>query len=135
MDILAMLMAKVSADKQIDQLNVEDGGLFDRKIAVGTLLNYIRNSAEDWSEYGFVGETGTVTLTNNKPFLFNNSSATVALAHTQPDTNYAVIANILSSNGNAGEIEVSAKLVNGFTIGFTGSATSVSVEYLVIGGF
>ena len=34
--------------------------------------------------------------------------------------------------GNAGEIEVSDKLVNGFKLSFTGSASSVTVAWVVL---
>ena len=114
---------------------MEDGGQFDRKIAVGTILNYIRQNEDKWLDPGFTGEYGTVTLTNTDKFPFNNSAATVALVNTQPDTHYAVIASVVSENGVSGEIEVTGKLVNGFTISYNGSASSVVVDYIVIGGF
>ena len=48
--------------------------------------------------------------------------------------NYIVITEVVNANGNVGEITVSDKLINGFKLAFTGSATAVTVKYTVIGG-
>lgn len=82
-----------------------------------------------------VVETGTVTLTNSLEFPFNNSRKTVALVTAQANSDYLVDVEVDEANGNVGEIIVSSRMTNGFAIEFTGSATSVSVNYFVIGGF
>lgn len=41
----------------------------------------------------------------------------------------------IPANGNVGEIVVTDKLTNGFKLAFTGSASSVTVKYTVIGGY
>lgn len=82
-----------------------------------------------------VVETGTVTLTNSQEFPFNNSRKTVALVTAQANSDYLVDVEVDESNGNVGEVIVSSRMTNGFAIEFTGSATSVSVNYFVIGGF
>ena len=82
-----------------------------------------------------VVETGTVTLTNNQEFPFNNSKRTVALQTAQDNTDYLVVTEIAEFTGNVGDIEVTEKMTNGFAIQHTGSASSVEVDYFVIGGF
>lgn len=79
-------------------------------------------------------EAGTVTLTNNQVFPFNNSQVTVPLVTTRNNQNYIVDYEVTAAVGNVGDIIVSAKLVNGFKIEYTGSATSVTVKYQVLGG-
>ena len=79
-------------------------------------------------------ETGTVTLTNSAKYPFNNSQKTVALAAQRNTPAYVVITEVKSFVGNVGEIVVSDILANGFKIAFTGSATSVTVEYKILGG-
>ncbi len=108
--------------------DAQDSELFDRKISFGLLLNYVR-------EHEITMEHGTVTLTNTLDFPFNDSKQTVSLVAVQPSNRYAVITRIASSTGNAGEVEVSDKLVNGFKLNTTGGASSAVVEYIVIGGY
>lgn len=79
-------------------------------------------------------ETGTVTLTNSQPFPFNDSQVTVPLVTERANQNYIVDYEVTAAVGNVGDIIVSAKLVNGFKIEHTGSATSVTVKYQVLGG-
>ncbi len=82
-----------------------------------------------------VVETGTVTLTNSLEFPFNNSKRTVALQATQENTDYLVVVDVGDFTGNVGDIVVTDKMTNGFAIQHTGSASSVEVDYFVIGGF
>ena len=82
-----------------------------------------------------VVETGTVTLTNSQEFPFNNSRKTVALVTPQANSDYLVDVEVDEANGNVGEVIVSSRMTNGFAIEHTGSATSVTVNYFVIGGF
>ena len=82
-----------------------------------------------------VVETGSTTMTNSQEFPFNNSRKTVALVTAQANTDYLVDVEVDEANGNVGEVIVSSRMTNGFAIEFTGSATSVSVNYFVIGGF
>lgn len=82
-----------------------------------------------------VVETGTVTLTNGQEYPFNDSKRTVALEVAQANAYYLVDTEIVSAVGNPGEIQVTDRMTNGFAMGFTGSASSVTVKYIVIGGF
>lgn len=79
-------------------------------------------------------EAGTVTLTNDQAFPFNSSQVTVPLVTERANQNYIVDYEVTAAVGNVGDIIVSAKLVNGFKIEHTGSATSVTVKYQVLGG-
>lgn len=82
-----------------------------------------------------VVEVGTVTMTNTQEYPFNNSKKTVALQTAQANTNYVVHTEIASAVGIPGDIIVSSRMTNGFAIEFTGSATSVTVNYIVMGGY
>lgn len=80
-------------------------------------------------------ELHTVTLTNSQQFPFNNSAQSVAL-DTERDNIYYIVQIIdVSSSGNVGEVEVTDRQVNGFKLGYTGSAPSATITYIVIGGF
>ena len=59
----------------------------------------------------------------------------MSLTKTRKTTNYVVMTDVTAFNGNVGEVEVTGKLTNGFQIGYTGSAASATVRYVVIGGF
>lgn len=96
-------------------------------LPIGLLLNYARQNA-------WYIERGTITLTNSMDFPANNSQISVALAESQENTNYIVVTEI-GSVLNAGDIDITDKLTNGFKIAFTGSARSVPVKYTVLGGF
>ena len=94
----------------------------------------ITDLSEDMEKLHTV-ETGTVTLTNSLKYPFNNSQKTVALTTARDNGNYVVVASIQSATGNVGEIEITDQLANGFKIAYTGSASSVTVAYKVIGGY
>lgn len=82
------------------------------------------------------GETMLVTLTNSQEYPFNNSEKTVSLPQTRNHVDYTVEAEVAEySGGFPGEIVISAKLLNGFKVAFTGSAKSVTVKLYVKGGF
>ena len=78
---------------------------------------------------------GTVTLTNSQTYPFNDSIQTVSISETRDNMNYVIDWVVTaSSGGNVGDILISDKLLNGFKIEYTGSATSVTIKYLVVGG-
>ena len=79
-------------------------------------------------------EAGTVALTNSKQYPFNDSAVTVTLATPRLNLNYLVHAEVVSSSGSVESVEAFDKQLNGFKIGFTGSATSAQVNYFVSGG-
>jgi len=126
-----------------DQTNFNnmEHGIFDAHISLGVLLNFARQMKWDvediqkWITDHDSFEIGTVSMTNSLKFPFNNSKRSVSLAKARNTANYVVMAEVTAFSGNVGEIEVSEKLVNGFKIAYTGSASSVTVKYVVIGGY
>jgi hypothetical protein len=118
-------------------LNKMDKGIWDAHIAQRLWLNRVRQNEwrTDALEEATVQEVGTKTLTNSQRFPFNNSKASVALVNRRDNCNYVVVIEEVTGNGNVGEVEVTDRLVNGFKLNFTGSATSVTVKYAVIGGY
>lgn len=102
-------------------------GVVDAQLALQLLMNGARQNA--WEI-----ERGTVTLTNTATYPNNNSVRSVALDKIKENGDYVVLAEVVSFDGNVGEIVVSDKLTNGFKIGFSGSAKSATVNYTVIGG-
>ena len=105
--------------------NKLEQGVFDAHAALALLVNFARQNA--WEI-----EHGEVTLTNRYAYPFNNSKQTVALAHISED--YIVIPEVAEFNGNVGDVVVTDKLINGFKLEFTGSASSAKIKYTVIGG-
>lgn len=82
-------------------------------------------------------ERHKVTLTNSLAFPFNstvNSPATIALDKARDNAEYSVEAEVLSHNGQVGEIEVTEKARNGFKISYSGSGSSVTLLVKVKGG-
>jgi hypothetical protein len=86
---------------------------------------------------GVAGIVLTSTLTNTAKYPFNNSVKTIALsgANMRYTKDYTVTVEVTEySGGCVGDIIVSDKLLNGFKVAYTGSATSVSVKIYVQGG-
>lgn len=76
-------------------------------------------------------------LSNTQAYPFNNSVKTVALTGSQIrlNKNYTVIVEATNmGSGFIGDVIVSDKLLNGFKISYTGSATSVHVKCYIQGG-
>lgn len=83
---------------------------------------------------GVKGMAVDVTLTNTQTYPFNNSKATVTLPNLRISDDYYVVVEVLEANGMVGEFDVSEKLLNGFKLAYTGSATSVKVRCHITGG-
>ncbi|MBQ9347359.1 MAG: hypothetical protein IJT94_08500 [Oscillibacter sp.] len=84
---------------------------------------------------GVKGLLVDVTLTNSQAYPFNNSQQTVQLPALRNTKDYFVIPETVEcSGGFAGEYVVTDKLLNGFKIAFTGSASTVKVRCHVVGG-
>lgn len=80
------------------------------------------------------GEIGQTNLTNTDTFPFNNSIKTIALLKSRDTLDYRVTTEVISADGNVGEIKITDKQLNGFKISFTGSAKNVAVKYYIQGG-
>lgn len=89
---------------------------------------------ETWKNLITTQISGTKTLTNTEAFPFNNSAANVSIA-TQANANYLVFTEVVSAAGNVGEVIVSNKTKTGFTLEYTGSASTATIKYTVITGF
>ncbi len=119
--------------------NLEDG-VQDAHTAFAVFLQYFlqfdRWARQKVSEYAaeFLNEIKTVTLTNTKTFPFNDSAQTVDLTTARETMNYDVSWEVVSANGNIGDISVTDKQLNGFKIAFDGSATSVTLKIRIKGG-
>lgn len=113
------------------RFNNMEGGIVDAHAALALLFNFARQQA--WEI-----EHGTVTLTNTEKAPFNNSRKTVNLATVRESTDYLImfeVASYAKEAGSVGEIVISDKLINGFKMEFTGCTSSVTVNYVVIGGY
>lgn len=81
------------------------------------------------------GEQLQITLNNAQKYPFNNSKKTVPLSQNKNKKTYSVMVEVLSKTGGSiGDIEVTDKLLNGFKIAYTGSASQVVVNCIVQGG-
>lgn len=142
------LVAAVSGDvddleKVVEDLSLDLAALVtdtdvineDGDIASTLIINRLRQHIWQNEDEALICEEGTVTLTNTQKFPFNDSRVTVALAKTQKDTKYVVVTDVQTVAGNIGDVTVTDKQVNGFKIGYSGGAASVTVKYYVIGGF
>lgn len=76
------------------------------------------------------------TLTNSKKYPFNDSVKTIALGNENLRNNkdYTVIVETEAAGGFVGDIVITDKMLNGFKIAYTGSASSVKVKCYVQGG-
>lgn len=110
--------------------NIEDG-ILDAHAALEMLINFARQQA--WEV-----ERGSVVLTNTDKYPFNNSKKSVALSTRRESTDYLImyeVAEYTEEDGCVGDIEITDKLVNGFKMAFTGSTSTATVNYVVIGGY
>lgn len=84
---------------------------------------------------GLEGEVIQVTLQNTQKYPFNNSRKAVQLVKKRNNKNYFVTAELVSKTGGCiGNIQVTDKLLNGFKIEFTGSASQVVLNCIIRGG-
>ena len=95
-------------------------------------LRLVKEKTE--SLQGFVVEAD---LTNKQVYPFNDSIKTLALsgAKVRLNQNYTIIAEASNVTGGfLGELVISDKLLNGFKVAYTGSATSVHIKCYIQGG-
>ncbi len=78
-----------------------------------------------------------VTLKNtSKSIPFNNSTQSIALANKRDSANYDVEIQVVEATGTGivGEFDVTDKMLNGFKLAYSGSASSVIVKLTIKGG-
>lgn len=139
MPTLLMTLKKSSLESVLSQAKAyTDGKSLEEEMNIGIayplLLKAFREHIEECGGNGLVCEEGMKALSNSLVYPFNNSKASIALLKEQADIKYAVIADVASANGNAGEVIISDKQTNGFKAEYTGSAQNATVHYIVIGG-
>lgn len=84
---------------------------------------------------GITGEVIEATLTNSQIYPHNNSTKTLQIVTPRNTKDYTITVEVVNvTGGAAGEFEISDKLLNGFKIKYTGSASSVTVRCYVRGG-
>lgn len=145
-------VSEVDFDALEDEVEGDDApfaGLKDTSEAVALLANRVhqlidagddeaeaREALETELKTEHAVETGTVTLTNSQSYPFNNSIKAVTLAKTRKNAYYTVETQVTAySGGLPGSVTVSDKATNGFKVAFDGSAKSVTVKYIVKGGY
>lgn len=114
--------------------NNMETGIFAANVSAIEALQLIRLLKEKTDSFdGLVIEQ---TLTNTQKYPFNNSVKTIALGseNVRNNKDYTVIVEAEAADGFVGDIVVSDKMLNGFKIAFTGSASSVNVKCYVQGG-
>lgn len=114
--------------------NNMETGIFAANVKATEALQLIR-LMKDKAEAleGFILEA---TLTNSQKYPFNNSIKTLALGseNVRNSKDYTVIVEAEAADGFVGDINITDKMLNGFKIAYTGSATSVNVKCYVQGG-
>ncbi len=81
------------------------------------------------------GEVQTINLTNTLAYPFNNSLMTVSLAKARDTLNYRIFVEVQSATGGfVGDFAIKDKTLNGFKLGYDGSATAVALKIWIVGG-
>jgi hypothetical protein len=124
---LAGTVMQQGTNQDASHFNNMERGIWDAHAAFNLLLNALRQ--QSWEK-----ESGTVTLSNSSNYPFNDSQKTVALQVPKESADYIVLTEVVSFTGNVGDLVISDRLRNGFKIAFTGSASSATINYTVIGG-
>ncbi len=113
-------------------MNRIENGIYEANLLATMLSQY--NMQQKRALEDFEGEIGQVTLNNTETFPFNNSIKTVAMAKQRDTLNYRITTEVISADGEVGNVIVTDKQLNGFKIAFTGSAKNVTIKYYVQGG-
>ncbi|MFU0784486.1 MAG: H-lectin domain-containing protein [Thermoanaerobacterium thermosaccharolyticum] len=113
-------------------MNNIEAGLYEANVLASMLAQQSLQQKRILSD--IEGEIREITLTNSETFPFNNSIQTIALQKQRDTLNYRVITEVVSADGEIGDVIVTDKQLNGFKIAFTGSAKNVTIKYYVQGG-
>lgn len=114
--------------------NNMEQGVFAANVSAAEALRLIRG-LQDKAD-ALEGLVLEATLTNSSKYPFNNSKKTIALGNENEryNTDYTVIVEAEPQDGFLGDVKISDKMLNGFKIEYTGSASSVAVKCYVQGG-
>lgn len=114
--------------------NNMETGIFAANMAAAEALQLLRLVKDKTDSLeGIILED---TLTNTQKYPFNDSVKTLALGNENVRNNkdYTVIVETEAADGFVGDIVVTDKMLNGFKLAYTGSASSVNVKCYVQGG-
>ena len=111
-------------------------------IAAMTMFGNLQWQRQDEAQFTMLseetlGEEHQITLTNSKRYPFNSTMdnpVTVALTTRRRNLFYSVETEVVSHNGEVGEIHVTNKALNGFKISFDGPAKAVTLIVRIKGG-
>lgn len=109
-------------------------GVFAANMAVAEAMQLLR-LLNDKTE-SLDGIIIEAMLTNSKKYPFNDSIKTLALGdkNLRNTKDYTVIVEAQTLDGFVGDIVISDKMLNGFKVAFTGSASNVGIKCYVQGG-
>ena len=114
--------------------NIEEGVMAGNAAAVEA-MNVARHAYDKAVAFGVT--VLTADFTNTQKYPFNNSQKTIALsgANVRTTKDYTVEYEVVSIEGGClGDVIVSDKMLNGFKVEYTGSATAVTLKLYVRGG-
>lgn len=120
-----------------ENFNNAEEGIFAANLSAAEALRLIRllqDSVDTVSENSapYIVEAD---FTNTYSYPFNNSEATVAISDSRDNTDYFVVSEVTEyAGGEIGNIVISDKMVNGFKAAYTGSATSATIKFYIVGG-
>lgn len=114
-------------------LNKQEKGIFEGMESAAVLYQALAQAQRDIMDNK--AEVGEATLTNTMEYPFNNSQMTVAIVEDRNTIiDYEISTEVITSDGEVGEVIVSDKQVNGFKLEYTGSASSATIKYYLRGG-
>ena len=120
--------------------NNAENGIQDAHVAKKIFLQYFLQFRR-WTQAKiasfaaeFLNEITDVSLMNSSKYPFNDSEKTVSIKSPRKTTNYDVTWEIVSADGNVGDVHISDKQLNGFKIRYDGSAKNVKLKIRVKGG-
>ena len=133
-DGLASEIARTVHGMQAQIETLEESAGAD-EVAIGELMHVMRGVTDRIEAHETV--VLTASLTNSEAYPFNDSITTLAFGNSQTrsTTDYSVTFYVVSSTGGfVGDIIVSDKMLNGFKVEYTGSATAATIKCFVQGG-
>ena len=117
----------------VNQVNNIEEGVFNSDQITGELLRVLLLQSDEVDS--LKGETLNLKLKNTQTYPFNNSKTTVQLSKYRANKDYTIYIEVQSVTGGAvGDFVISDKMLNGFKLEYTGSASSVDVSIHVRGG-
>ena len=123
--------------------NLMENGIQDAHIGLDLLLLDHYRKVQEYDAHNalmdseVLGEEHEISLTNNLKFPYNqtvDSPTSVPLTTHRKNLFYTVETSVKKHTGEVGEIRVTDKALNGFKLGYTGSATAATITVRVKGG-